>query len=121
MRQLVVLCGLPGSGKTTLARGIAAALPATFLRIDAIERGVAEALGPLDQRDAAYRAAVELAGEALALDQNVVADAVHGMEVLLDRWRALAADRCARATIIECVLADRDLHRARVEARHAAG
>ncbi|PWK92360.1 AAA family ATPase [Fulvimonas soli] len=35
---LIVLAGLPGGGKTTLARALAARLGATHLRIDTIEQ-----------------------------------------------------------------------------------
>jgi predicted kinase len=34
---LIVLAGKPGTGKTTLARGLASTLHAVYLRVDAIE------------------------------------------------------------------------------------
>ncbi len=39
---LLILAGLPGVGKSTLARGVAARLKAVYLRIDSIERALAE-------------------------------------------------------------------------------
>ena len=39
-RQLIVFAGLPGTGKTTLARKLAKALPAFLIRIDAIEQAI---------------------------------------------------------------------------------
>jgi predicted kinase len=38
--MLIVLGGLPGTGKTTVAREIVALLPATFLRIDTIDQSL---------------------------------------------------------------------------------
>jgi predicted kinase len=35
--MLIAFCGLPGAGKTTLARRLAQQRQATYLRIDAIE------------------------------------------------------------------------------------
>jgi tRNA uridine 5-carbamoylmethylation protein Kti12 len=39
-RQLIVFAGLPATGKTTLARKLAKALPAFLVRIDTIEQAL---------------------------------------------------------------------------------
>jgi predicted kinase len=39
-RQLIVFAGLPGTGKTTLARKLAKTLPAFLVRIDTIEQAL---------------------------------------------------------------------------------
>jgi predicted kinase len=39
-RRLIVFAGLPGTGKTTLARKLAKALPAFLIRIDTIEQAL---------------------------------------------------------------------------------
>lgn len=38
--MLIVFSGLPGTGKTTIARDLAATTGAVYLRIDTIERAV---------------------------------------------------------------------------------
>src|SRR2546428_383735 len=41
--MLIVLSGLPGTGKTTIAREVARAIAAVYLRIDSIEQVMAAA------------------------------------------------------------------------------
>jgi predicted kinase len=43
--MLVVLSGLPGVGKTTIAPELARSLPAVHLRIDSIEQAAASRAG----------------------------------------------------------------------------
>ena len=59
MRKAIIVCGTPGSGKTTYARKIAAASAATLLDIDTVtERlvkvGLVEAGHDPDDRDSEY-------------------------------------------------------------------
>jgi len=49
MRQVVVVSGPPGAGKSTLARPLAAALGFSLLSKDVIKESLFDALGPLDQ------------------------------------------------------------------------
>lgn len=39
-RVLIVFSGLPGTGKTTIAKGLAAKIGALYLRIDTIEQAI---------------------------------------------------------------------------------
>lgn len=55
---LIAFSGLPGAGKTTIARDVAARLGAVFLRIDSIEAALARsALRISPAEDAGYAAA----------------------------------------------------------------
>ena len=50
---LIVLGGLPGVGKTTIARGLARRLDAVHIRIDSIELAIRESMPQLaDMTDA---------------------------------------------------------------------
>ena len=53
MARLVVFAGLPGSGKSTIARELARQLGAAWLRIDTIETAIADEATPIT--DEGYR------------------------------------------------------------------
>jgi predicted kinase len=115
---LVVLAGLPGTGKTTLGRRLAAALPAACLRVDAIETavircGLAEPpVGPVG-----YVVAHEIAASTLGAGVSVVVDAVNPVAEARRAWPDTAAGTGARLVVFETVLADRAEHRRRVMQR----
>ena len=90
--MLIVFGGLPGTGKTTLARALAQELHATYLRIDTIEQALSSSavlvreVGP-----AGYLVAYALADANLRLGQDVVADSVNPLAITRDAWRKVAA------------------------------
>lgn len=116
--MLIVLGGLPGSGKTTIAREIAALVPCVYLRIDTIEQALRSA-GVLagDVGPGGYVVAYELARSNLSLGLTVVADCVNPLPVTREAWRAVAADASSRIVEVEIVCSDIPEHRRRVEQR----
>lgn len=117
---LVVFGGLPGVGKTTIARAVAPRLAATYLRIDGIEQAIRRA-GILaeDVGAAGYAVAVAIAEANLRLGSNVVADCVNPVKESRLAWRELADRTSARLLEVEIVCSDRGEHRRRVETREA--
>ena len=115
----MVLAGLPGVGKSTLARGLAGAMGATWLRVDTIEAALLKAGLPrsFETGLAAYVAAADLAGEALGVGSDVVIDAVNGVTEARRLWRRVAARSGALRYVVEVRCDDRAEHRRRVEAR----
>lgn len=118
--MLVVFGGLPGTGKTTIARQTAARWSAAYLRIDAIEQAIRQA-GVLaaDVGPAGYVVANALAASNLANGLAVVADCVNPVRETREGWRSAAATAGARIIEIEVVCSDRDEHRRRIEARRS--
>lgn len=118
--MLVVFGGLPGTGKTTVARRVAGRQGAVYLRIDAIEQAVRRAgvlaggVGP-----AGYAVANALAAENLGLGRNVVADGVNPVAASREGWRRTAAEAGVRLVEVELVCSDPVEHRRRVETRVA--
>jgi predicted kinase len=117
--KLIVMSGLPGCGKSTIARLIAREVSATILSVDPIESAIYAAglVRSFETGYAAYLVAEAMACEQLTLGLTVLIDAVNAEEEGKDLWRRLAVRNGAMLVIIEVTLADRDLHRARVEAR----
>jgi predicted kinase len=115
---LVVLAGLPGVGKTTVARLLARRQSAVYLRIDAIEQALLGA-GVPDVGPAGYTVAFALAAENLRLGRCVVADAVNALRVTRQAWSDVAAKAACRFHLVEIVCSEEAEHRRRVASRMA--
>jgi predicted kinase len=114
---LIVLSGLPGSGKTVLAEAVSRALSVPILSIDSIEAAMWRAgLIKTETGVAAYEVAHALADENLRLRHTVIVDAVNPVEAPRAAWRTLAAKHRVSLKIIECVCSDETIHRGRIEA-----
>ena len=116
--MLIVFGGLPATGKTTIARLIAQASGAAYLRIDAIEQALRSAqvlagdVGP-----AGYAIAYALSEANLKLGQAVVADCVNPLPITRAAWRAVAASASSTIMEIEVICSDPVEHRWRAEHR----
>jgi predicted kinase len=113
--MLVVLSGLPGVGKTTIARALADRLGAVFVRIDTIEQALRNAGARVE--DEGYRVAYAVAEDNLRLGRIVVADCVNPWPLTRDEWRSVADRAGARTVDVEVVCSDVAEHRRRVESR----
>ena len=116
--MLIVFGGLPGTGKTTIARVLAAKLVATYLRIDAIEQALRSAdVLRTDVGPSGYAVAQTIAEANLGGSRIVVADCVNPVQASRDGWRAVARRAGARLVEVEIVCSDRQEHERRVRAR----
>ena len=115
--MLIVLSGLPGTGKTTIARKLANELAAVYLRIDSIEQSIRNAGKPVEGEG--YSVAHAVAEDNLRLGRIVVADCVNPWPLTRREWRAVADRAGVRALDVEIVCSDPGEHRRRVEARPA--
>lgn len=119
---LVVIGGLPATGKTTVARRVAAALGAAMVRVDTVETALARAAGAhaAAQRwelPPGYAISYDLAADQLRAGLTVVAESVNPLRVTRDAWRAVGEEQGARVLEVELVCSDATLHRRRLETR----
>lgn len=117
--MLVVIAGLPGTGKSAVAAGLAARCGAVHLPIDPIEDALlGSGLPPGWQTGVgAYEAARAVAEQNLALGLTVVVDAVNDSEPARDTWRAAAAATGSDLVFVVLALDDAVEHRRRLETR----
>jgi predicted kinase len=114
--MLIILSGLPGTGKTTIARELALQIAALHLRIDTIEQALRDA-GLSVVSDEGYRVAYAIAEDNLRLGRTVIADSVNPLKVTRDAWHAVAARAGTRFIDVEIICSDPAEHRRRVETR----
>lgn len=117
--MLVVISGLPGTGKTAVAAEVARNTEAVHLSIDTVEDALLGAGFPRSwttgvAASEAVRAATE---QNLALGRIVVVDAVNDSEPARDTWRRASGSAGVPLMLVLLVLDDEVEHRRRLEGR----
>ena len=117
--MLIVMTGLPGSGKSTVAKGLAADLGCAVISVDTIERGLRVAgVDPAQPIGlAAYAVANRLVDVQLGLGHTVIADAVNHHPEARQAWIDLAAKHGVDLRVIHVECRDESVHRQRLATR----
>ncbi|MEV4168428.1 AAA family ATPase [Nonomuraea sp. NPDC049709] len=116
--MLIVIGGLPATGKTTLARLLAGRLGAVHVRVDTIEQAIVRSglarhpLGPVG-----YVVGHALAEDHLRQGFTVIAESVNPLRITRDAWRDVGARAGVAVAEVEVVCSDPEEHRERVAAR----
>jgi adenylylsulfate kinase len=124
--MLIAMAGLPGTGKSTLARRLAQALPAIVLDKDAVRAALfppSEIEYSTPQDDLCVDVMLKVAGYILARDarKHVILDGrTFSRRYQVDVVRAFAQDVGAALAFIECVCSDETV-RQRLERDVAEG
>lgn len=116
---LVVMSGLPGSGKSLLAAALARELGCAVVAVDTIERGLHDAGVDPEQPVglAAYAVANRVVAAQLALGHDVVADAVNHHPEARQAWLDLAREHGHEVRVVQVECGDEALHRERLGSR----
>lgn len=116
--MLIVFTGLPGTGKTTIAKDLAATTGALYLRVDTIEQAIRNS-GVLaqDVGRSGYMVANELALSNLRIGLTVIVDCVNPVIESRMKWSDIASSAGVQLANIQVICSDLTEHQRRVETR----
>lgn len=116
--RLIAMSGLPGSGKSSVAEGLARHLDAPIFSVDPVEAAMwTSGLHKADTGIAAYKVVQALAAENLRLGMSTIIDAVNPVRAARNMWRELATEQNVPLTFIEVECSDKAIHQKRIESR----
>ncbi|MER0238848.1 AAA family ATPase [Fulvimarina sp. MAC8] len=116
--MLIVFGGLPGTGKSTIAKALVANNAFAYVRVDEIENALALKSEPKREVGAkGYQVAFAVSLSNFRLGNCVVADSVNPVRASRDGGRHVAEQAGVPIVEVECVCSDETEHRKRVETR----
>lgn len=117
MSKLIILAGLPGTGKTTLARKLSIKLNYFYLRVDCIEAPFSTYNPNAGENGEGYEALINLAYENLVLGHNVIIDTVNPLHISRRMFNQLKERSKSVIVQFELKIKNSELHKSRVENR----
>ncbi len=100
--MLILICGLPATGKSTVARRLAKALDAELIRTDIIRKDlIKDPKYTPEEKELVYGTVFLLAGYLLKADANVIIDGTFYNNGLRNKAKAVAKKRGKRFFLIE--------------------
>ncbi|EMX0314521.1 TPA: AAA family ATPase [Vibrio parahaemolyticus] len=115
---LYIFSGLPASGKSTLAKLLAAKTGAMYVRIDTVEQGLRE-LCNFRVEGEGYRLSYRIISDNLALGISCISDSCNPLELTRHEWQEVAESVGARFVNIEVRCSDSSEHKQRVLTRRS--
>lgn len=115
--KLIILAGLPGIGKTTLARLLSKELSLVYLRVDCIEAPFSVYNPNAGSKGEGYHALINIAKENLKLGHGVIIDTVNPLHLSRAMFMSLSKEIKAETFQFELKVKNRLLHKKRVEER----
>jgi len=117
---LILVCGLPGCGKSTIANLLANREGYPVFSIDPIESGILKSGFERTKttETAAYYIAENLAEYQLSLGNSLIVDSVSASMQQKSHWMKIAEKFGAKLKVIECVCDDQELQMQRINSRN---
>ena len=110
--MLFIVCGLPGSGKTTLSRLVSKRYDALHISSDAVRKELFQKPAYSDdEKERVYDEVAERAGAALKEGRNVIIDSTCYRKAHRDRMRKLAHDAGTKSYTLLCTLPEEEIKR----------
>ncbi|HAT8648936.1 TPA: AAA family ATPase [Legionella pneumophila] len=120
--MLIILGGLPGTGKTTVAKELAKLLKSVYLRVDTVEQALIavskqynptyEFIGP-----EGYEILYAVGRDNLLLGNHVIVDSVNPIQLTRDAYRSVAKSVNAEFIEVEFICSNEEDHKNRIQLR----
>lgn len=119
--MLIVMAGLPATGKSTIAEVVGNRRGIPVVSVDPIESAILAAGIDVDQPTglAAYLVAEAFADAVLTRGGKIIVDAVNAVRPAREQWLKLAERHAAELRFIEVTCSDPELHAQRLADRAA--
>ncbi|WIY83310.1 ATP-binding protein [Propionimicrobium sp. PCR01-08-3] len=116
---LIAMAGLPGVGKTTVAKGLAEHFGGVLVNVDDVESSLvkAEFERSFATGLASYLVAEQVARANLGLGSTVIVDAANSASYARDMWTSLAREYNVPLLFVEVVCTDLAVHAERLATR----
>jgi len=115
--MLVLVCGLPGTGKTTVAKRIAEETKSTHLNTDIIRKDIlADPKYTEEEKEMIYNLLFNMAEKLLSAGSKVVIDGTFYRKELRDKVRSIAEKTKKKFRMVEVTCAE-DILKERIEKR----
>ncbi|MBI4167810.1 MAG: AAA family ATPase [Candidatus Aenigmarchaeota archaeon] len=103
--MLIIVCGLPGTGKTTIAKALSQRIGATLLRTDVIRKEMlSENTYTEKERDSVYENMLIMADEKLRSGEDCILDGTFYKKSLRAGAKRIAENNKSGFHIVECLL-----------------